>query len=97
MYYSKEELEEIRKKGEEDFKEIMQGSTSKISKYQSEPGVQIICMHCKNEHFLEGNALLNTRGLTFFGFDWLNESAATLMCNRCGYIHWFGKPVKKIE
>lgn len=87
MYYSKEQLEEMRKKGEKDFKEIMEESKEDGLKYQSEAGIQIICSHCKNERFLEGHILLNTRGLTFLGLEWLNKSAITLVCIRCGYIH----------
>ncbi|MGI9952628.1 hypothetical protein V3F56_09740 [Moorellaceae bacterium AZ2] len=95
MYYSKEELERIRKRGEELLKK--QEEETRGYKYQSENGVQVICVHCKYEFFHKGNALLNTRGLTFFGLDWLNESATTLICSRCGYIHWFGREVKQIS
>ena len=94
MYYSKKELERIRKEGEEQAKKL--GEESKGYKYQSENDVQIICTHCKHDYFHKGSAQLNTRGLTFLGLDWLNESATTLVCSRCGYIHWFGKEVKQI-
>ncbi|WP_088104182.1 hypothetical protein [Halalkalibacter urbisdiaboli] len=65
-------------------------------KYKSNE-IQITCVHCKNKTFQLGKALLNTRGLTFFDLDWLNESAHTLLCVRCGYIHWFGNQVVEIE
>ncbi|KKM09925.1 hypothetical protein SY88_16905 [Clostridiales bacterium PH28_bin88] len=65
-------------------------------KYESENGIQVICGHCKNDFFHKGNALLNTRGLTFLDLDWLNQSATTLICTRCGYVHWFGREVRKI-
>ena len=95
MYYSKEQLEEMRKKGEKDLREISEGSQEECARYQSQPDIQITCLHCKHDLFVEGKALLNTRGLTFFGLDWLNESATTLLCSQCGFIHWFMKDVKK--
>jgi predicted nucleic-acid-binding Zn-ribbon protein len=94
MYYSKEQLEEIRKRGEERLKE--QEEKASGHKYQSEDGVQVVCVHCKHDHFNRESALLNTRGLTFLGLDWLNEAATTLICTRCGYIHWFAKEVQQI-
>jgi hypothetical protein len=66
-------------------------------RYESGQGIKVICIHCKHEYFQKGKALLNTRGLTFFDLDWLNASATTLICAQCGFIHWFGKEVKKIE
>lgn len=94
MYYDKEELEKMAKKAAEEQKRMEEESRG--HKFESGAGIQIICTHCKNNHFHKGNAMLNTRGLTFFGLDWLNESATTLICSRCGYIHWFAKEVKKI-
>ncbi len=52
-------------------------------------GRQVVCPHCGGTLFAEGAAQLNTAGMTFFGLDWLNESAATLVCAACGYIQWF--------
>lgn len=97
MYYSKEELERMRKEGEEYNKkrELEAVSKAKGNKYESGNGIQVICIHCKHEYFQKGSALLNTRGLTFFDLDWLNESATTLICAQCGFIHWFGKEVKQ--
>jgi predicted nucleic-acid-binding Zn-ribbon protein len=94
MYYSKEQLEQLRQKGEEEAKKLEQ--QHKSDKYKSEADIQIICMHCKHEHFEKGEALLNTRGLTFLELDWLNGSAITLACKRCGFIHWFVKEVELI-
>lgn len=51
----------------------------------------ITCNHCKNTYFIKGSAMLNTAGMTFFGLDWANRTAITLMCDNCGLIHWFGK------
>jgi predicted nucleic-acid-binding Zn-ribbon protein len=51
------------------------------------------CTHCKNTKFIQGSAMLNTAGMTLLGLDWANRTAETLMCNHCGLIHWFGKPL----
>ncbi len=32
---------------------------------------------------------MNTRGLTFFGLDWLNQSATAMVCMRCGLVQLF--------
>jgi predicted nucleic-acid-binding Zn-ribbon protein len=94
MYYSKEQLEKMRREGEERLKKLEEQERG--FKYESENDIQVICIHCKHDHFHRGSALLNTRGMTFFDLDWLNESATTLICARCGYIQWFGKEVKQV-
>jgi len=91
MYLDKEELERIRKEGEEYSKQKEKESHG--SKYISEAKLQIYCLHCKHEFFELGKALLNTRGMSFLDLDWLNENATTLICKHCGYIHWFNKNV----
>lgn len=98
MYYTKKDLERMRKEGEELLKkqEEQEREQRKGHKYASVNGVQVSCVHCKHDCFQKGSALLNTRGLTFFDLDWLNESATTLICAKCGYIQWFGKEVKQI-
>ena len=56
-----------------------------------EAGGQFIqCPHCRGDQFLEGSALLATAGMAFFGAEWANRSATTLMCDKCGLIQWFG-------
>lgn len=95
MYYNEEELERMKKKGEEYLRQ--EEEEKKGYKYKSEAELQIRCMHCKYEYFEAGEALLNTRGMTFLDLDWLNNNATTLICKRCGYIHWFNKQVKKIK
>lgn len=95
MYYNKEELERMRKKGEEYLRQ--EEEKLKGYKYTSEAELQITCTHCKYERFEQGKALLNTRGMTFLDLDWLNENATTLICKRCGYIHWFSQKVTEIQ
>jgi predicted nucleic-acid-binding Zn-ribbon protein len=53
-------------------------------------GKQIACEHCGHQEFDEGQAQLNTAGMSFFGLDWANKTATTLMCDACGRIHWYG-------
>ncbi|NQT13384.1 MAG: hypothetical protein HQ582_11580 [Planctomycetes bacterium] len=53
-------------------------------------GKPIVCEHCGQQEFDEGQAQLNTAGMTFFGLDWANKNATTLMCDACGRIHWYG-------
>ncbi len=53
-------------------------------------GKEIECEHCGHKEFDEGQAQLNTTGLTLLGLDWLNQTATTLMCDSCGRIHWYG-------
>ena len=67
MYYNKEELEKIKKKGEEYLRE--EEERERGCKYNSEAELEITCTHCKYELFEQGKALLNTRGMTFFDLD----------------------------
>ncbi len=98
LYYSKEELERLKKDGEEKAKEMTKKMEfDKIGREYKSNDKQVNCIHCKHTKFQFGKALHNSRGLTFFDLDWLNESAITLICKRCGYIHWFSGKVTEIE
>jgi predicted nucleic-acid-binding Zn-ribbon protein len=50
---------------------------------------KITCPHCGGEMFEPGSILLNTPAMTFFGLDWANRTATTLLCTTCGQIQWF--------
>ena len=52
---------------------------------------RVACPHCGNDIFEHRAILLNTPGMTFFGFDWANRTAAALLCTTCGHIQWFAK------
>jgi len=52
-------------------------------------GKPLACVVCGHGEFNRRRALLNTRGATFFGMDFLNQAATILACGRCGYVHWF--------
>ena len=47
------------------------------------------CQHCGGAHFKHQRILLNTRGMTFFGLDWLNADADVYVCDKCGNLAWF--------
>lgn len=67
-------------------------SKNKPCEYEIE-GELLECTHCRHTEFLKGEALLNTVGMTLLRLDWANQTATTLICDRCGLIHWFGKPL----
>ncbi len=52
-------------------------------------GNKLVCVVCKGEKFWERTTLMNTTGMTFFGLDWANRKALNLVCENCGYVHWF--------
>ncbi|PAW81553.1 MAG: hypothetical protein B9S33_16455 [Pedosphaera sp. Tous-C6FEB] len=53
------------------------------------------CVSCGHPELTERTALLNTPMLTVLGLDWSDRNATLLVCNGCGYVHWFlGKPGK---
>ena len=67
-----------------------------ISGSYSIMGKKIICPLCENDIFVMRDILLNTPGMTFFGFDWANRTAVTLSCMRCGKIEWFMQTPEQI-
>jgi hypothetical protein len=52
-------------------------------------GKQVHCPVCHHDRFWTRRTLLNTRGASFFSFDWLNKGAVNQICDRCGHILWF--------
>ncbi len=54
-------------------------------------GKQLTCPICNNTTFVARKVLLNTKGLTFFGLDWLNKNAEVYTCSNCGYLYWFAE------
>ena len=55
-------------------------------------GVPLSCQVCGNETFYNREGLVNTTWLTFFKLAWLNRSAHCVVCESCGYMHWFITP-----
>ena len=52
-------------------------------------GKIVTCSHCGGTRFENGQAQLNTAGLSFLDLDWLNKSATIFKCTSCGHIEWF--------
>ena len=47
------------------------------------------CNACGNYEFKVRDAQLNTAIASLLGLDWTNTTATCLVCDKCGYIHWF--------
>ncbi|MFZ5496113.1 MAG: DNA-binding protein [Verrucomicrobiota bacterium] len=60
-----------------------------MSKTYIAAGKPVQCPHCGHALFDTRKILLNTRGATFFNFDWLNRGATVLTCGKCGRLEWF--------
>ena len=60
-------------------------------------GKPVRCPHCGGATFAPSSALLNTRGSTAFGVDWVDPSASILICAECGRIEWFAQEPTKIS
>lgn len=52
-------------------------------------GKYLKCQICGHDRFWKRRTLLNTPGLTFFGWEWANRRAENFICNSCGYMFWF--------
>ncbi len=59
-------------------------------------GFRVRCPICGAEVFDDGIALLNTAGMTLFGFDWANREANLLHCMRCSNVLWFTKEPRRV-
>jgi hypothetical protein len=47
------------------------------------------CEICKHDRFYSREGKVQTTAMTFFDLDWANASATCLVCEQCGYVHWF--------
>lgn len=52
-------------------------------------GKEFTCQVCGGDKFWRTEAQLNKSVTTFFKLDWTDISAVCLVCDHCGYIHWF--------
>ena len=52
-------------------------------------GNKLECYVCKYDKFWARETLMNTPKMTFFKLDWANKRAQNLICDNCGYVHWF--------
>jgi hypothetical protein len=51
-------------------------------------GRRLRCQVCEFTRFHRREAQLTT-GASAFGQDWTNSKAECLVCEQCGYVHWF--------
>lgn len=52
-------------------------------------GKKLVCPVCEYDKFWTRATLMNTRGASFFNFDWANKTAKNYICDQCGYVYWF--------
>ena len=52
-------------------------------------GKAVPCPICGHDRFWTRKTLMDTRGASFFGVDWVNPTAVNYICNRCGHVLWF--------
>ena len=57
--------------------------------YVDEREIELICPICGGKRFYDRKTLMNTAGMTFLGYDWLNAEATNFICADCSYIYWF--------
>lgn len=50
---------------------------------------ELRCQVCQGDRFYKREGLINTTWATWFKLDPLNESAHCVVCEACGYTHWF--------
>lgn len=49
----------------------------------------VTCLECGHTVFRRREVKLNSTGVSFFGYEWANESVAGLICAECGFVHHF--------
>lgn len=52
-------------------------------------GHRLSCPLCKGKRFWQRKTLMNTAGLSFFGWEFANKAAKNYVCDGCGYVYWF--------
>ena len=50
---------------------------------------QATCQFCGDQKFWIKKGQLNTAVMSFFDVEWLDPQATCLICDSCGYVHWF--------
>lgn len=68
---------------------------TKISHTLRIKGNEVKCPICSHDKFRDKKTLMNTVGLSFFGFDWANKEAQNYICEECGHVLWFLKEYVK--
>ena len=52
-------------------------------------GRPLTCRICGHDRFWRREGQLNTAVASFFSLDWANPQAICMVCEQCGYVHWF--------
>lgn len=62
--------------------------TDRVARERTVAGRQLRCQVCDYTRFFEREAQLNGAA-AHFGLDWATPKATCIVCERCGYVHWF--------
>jgi hypothetical protein len=57
-------------------------------------GKKIVCLHCGEDKFFWGNALIDRSRL--LETDWLDDDATLLACAQCSRLEWFADEPKRL-
>ena len=52
-------------------------------------GQKLKCLMCGHETFHKRRSHIDTALVTSMNPEWLDRQAYCLLCDRCGFIHWF--------
>lgn len=52
----------------------------------------MLCPLCASDDFERRRGVMETRAMSFFGYDWANRGKTQLICRGCGYILSFADP-----
>lgn len=47
------------------------------------------CEICGHDRSFQGEGKIQTTGMTFLELDFLNPSTDCVVCEQCGFVHWF--------
>lgn len=51
--------------------------------------IKLRCEICHHTKFWHRRAQLHGAVLSFFDLEWASPTADCMVCEQCGYIHWF--------
>ena len=55
-------------------------------------GKELRCTYCGGKEFEARRAVMDTRGMTFFGLSWANRGATEYVCGSCHFVMTFADP-----
>ncbi|WP_309715006.1 hypothetical protein [Armatimonas sp.] len=56
---------------------------------------KIVCLHCGEDKFFRGNALIDRNRL--IDTDWFDSDVALLACAKCSRLEWFADEPKQLS